>query len=318
MARRRRLGRKFLKSLLPILLLLTVAIVVTLSLIVYGITRPPRSPYLVTPEAFAQISGPALKASDQTWRNRDNTFARGWLLRGADGAPAVLLSHRYGGDRSWVFNLGIKINEATGFTILWPDLRGHGLDPTVPSTSFGAREADDILAALEYLRGLKTASGQKQVGDKVGLYGIELGAYASLRAATTDTGVRVLVLDSLPREPDEVLQGAVRDDLEIDNSPLRFLARMATRVYFLGRYDNTPACELAAKLKDRRILLLSGVDAGNFRDSTRSLANCFINNPGVEVKTDLPLTGFRLPSATGEQGEGYDRLVIEFFDRNLR
>lgn len=318
MARRRRLGRKFFKSLLPIVLLLTVAIVAALSFIVYGITRPPRSPYLVTPEAFAQISGPALKASDQTWRNRDNTLARGWLLRGADGAPAVVLSHRYAADRSWVFNLGIKINEATGFTILWPDLRGHGLDPAVPSTSFGAREADDIIAALDYLRSLKTVSGQKQVGDKVGLYGIELGAYASLRAASIDPGVKVLVLDSLPREPDEVLQAAVRDDLEIDNRPLLFLARMATRVYFLGRYDNTPACGLASKLNDRKILLLSGPDAGHFRDSTRSLANCFINNPGVEVKTDLPLTGFRLPSATGEQGEGYDRLVIEFFDRNLR
>jgi hypothetical protein len=52
------------------------------------------------------------------------------------------------------------------------------------------------------------------------------------------------------------------------------------------------------------------------RDSTMALAGCF--GTSVESKTDLPLTGFRLPSATGEQGEGYDRLVIEFFDRNLR
>jgi len=25
-----------------------------------------------------------------------------------------------------------------------------------------------------------------------------------------------------------------------------------------------------------------------------------------------------MPSATGEQGEAYDRVVIDFFDRNLR
>jgi len=30
------------------------------------------------------------------------------------------------------------------------------------------------------------------------------------------------------------------------------------------------------------------------------------------------LTGLDLPSATGEQGEGYDRLVIDFFDKHLR
>jgi len=38
----------------------------------------------------------------------------------------------------------------------------------------------------------------------------------------------------------------------------------------------------------------------------------------VEIRTDLPLTGLSLPSATGEQGEGYDRIVIDFFDKYLR
>jgi len=316
MVRRQRLGKKFFKSLLPILLLLTVAIVAALSLIVYGITRPPRSAYLVTPEAFSQISGPALKVSDQTWSNRDKTQARGWLLRGADGAPAVVLAHRYGVDRSWLFNLGIKINETTGFTILWPDLRGHGLNPAVNWTSFGTLEGDDTLAALDYLRGLKTATGEKLVGDKVGLYGIELGAYASLRAASKDPSVSVLVIDSVPKDPDDLLRAAVRQDVGIDSQLLTFLSRMATRAYFFGRYENMPACDLAALLKNQKILLLSGADAGYLRDSTMALAGCF--GTSVESKTDLPLTGFRLPSATGEQGEGYDRLVIEFFDRNLR
>ena len=75
MARRRRLGKKFFKSLLPIVLLLVVALVLALAFIVYGVTRPPRGPYLVTPEAFAEFSGLALNVSDQTWRNRDNTTA---------------------------------------------------------------------------------------------------------------------------------------------------------------------------------------------------------------------------------------------------
>lgn len=318
MARRRRLGKKFFKSLLPILVLLVVALVVALVFVVYGVTRPPRRAYLVTPESFAEISGPALKVSDQTWRNHDNTSARGWVLKGTAGSPTVILAHRYGGDRSWLFNLGIKINEATGATILWPDLRGHGLNPAVSWTSFGSVESDDLQAALEFLRTLKNAEGKTLVGDKVGLYGIELGAYASLRLAANDDAIQALVLDSLPRNPEDVLQAAVRDDLEIDNSPVRFLTRSAIKAYFLGRFDNTASCELAARLKEQKVLLLSGTDAGYLRDSTLEQIKCFPKKANLEVKTDLPLTGFRLPSATGEQGEGYDRLVIDFFDRNLR
>jgi pimeloyl-ACP methyl ester carboxylesterase len=221
-------------------------------------------------------------------------------------------------DRSWLFNLGVKINEATGATILWPDLRGHGLNPAVSWTSFGSLESNDIQAALDYLRTQKSTEGQTLVGDKIGLYGIEMGAYASLRAAVSDASVRVLVLDSLPRNPEDVLHAAVRDDLEIDNRLLHFLTLNATKAYFLGRFDNTGSCELAAALKDQRVLLLSGPDAGYLRESTLEQIKCFPNTTNLETKTDLPLTGFRLPSATGEQGEGYDRIVIDFFDRNLR
>jgi hypothetical protein len=66
------------------------------------------------------------------------------------------------------------------------------------------------------------------------------------------------------------------------------------------------------------VLLLSGSDAGQLRESTAALQSCFRNQANVETRTDLPLSGYSLPSTTGEQGEAYDRVVIEFFARNLR
>jgi hypothetical protein len=318
MASRRRLGKKLFKSLLPILLVVIVALVGVLAFIVRGITRPPRRAYLVTPKAFAQISGPALKVTDQTWRNRDNTLARGWLLRGVEGAPAVVLLHHYGADRSWLFNLGVKINEATSFTILWPDLRGHGLEPPVQWTSFGTFEGGDVLAALDFLRAQKSENGNRLVGDQVGLFGVELGAYAALRATVQEKGVKVLVLDSVPRNADELVETTVTNDLGMSVPLLPALATLATHVYFLGRYENIPACEIAGSFSTQRVLLLSGPEAAELRESTIDLARCFKDPPSVEVKTDLPLTAFNLPSATGEDGEGYDRQVIEFLDKNLR
>jgi hypothetical protein len=125
-------------------------------------------------------------------------------------------------------------------------------------------------------------------------------------------------LDSIPRSPDELLNSAVSNCLGVDNNLVQDLSRSAMRVYLMGSYDRTSACVLAASLRDQRVLLLSGVDAGYLRESTGSLQSCFPNQDNVETRTDLPLSGFSLPSATGEQGEAYDRIVIDFIDRNLR
>src|SRR4030095_13031766 len=162
---RRRFGKRLIKSFLPIALVIVLAVVGALSFVVYCVSRPTKRPYVVTPESFSRISGRALKVTDETWTTLDGKQARGWLLKGAEGAPAVVLLHRYGGDRSWLFYLGVKINETTNFTILWPDLRGHGESPLVKWTSLGTHEGDDLLAAIAFLRTLKSENQKKLVGE---------------------------------------------------------------------------------------------------------------------------------------------------------
>lgn len=317
MARRRILGKRFVKAMLPIVLLIVLAMIAVSGWIVKSITRPPRAEYLVTPATFSQLSGPVLKATDETWSNRDGTQARGWLIRGAPGAPAVILLHRYGADRSWLLNLSVKLNEATNFTVLWPDLRGHGPGPTVNWTSFGSSEANDVSAAIDYVRSLKTPSGERQTAESIGLYGVELGSYAAL-AAANHADVRALVLDSVPGSPDALIDATSAATSGMDNRIIRKLARTGMRAYFLGKYQSAAACDIARGLQGKRVLLLSGADAGYLRDSTIALERCFSPQATVETKTDLPLSGLNLPSATGQIGEGYDRRVIEFFDKALR
>jgi pimeloyl-ACP methyl ester carboxylesterase len=318
MSPRRRTGRKFLATLLPIVLLAALAAVGLTVWIVYGATRPPQRAYLVTPETFARVSDRGLKSTEETWANRDGTQARGWLVRGAEGAPAVLLLHSYGADRSWLLNLGVKLNETTNMTVLLPDMRGHGQNPPVTSSGFGTIESEDTLAALEFMRGLKSSQGRALVGGAVGVYGVEMGAYAALAAARQDKGVRAIILDSVPDEPDRILGSVVAEHTGLDNSALRLLARLGTRLYFAGHYKNESACTIAEALGDRQALLLSGEDAGALKVSTETLARCFPSRSNVETHTDLPLTGLKLASATPEQDEAYDRRVIEFFDRALR
>jgi pimeloyl-ACP methyl ester carboxylesterase len=315
---RRRIGKRFIKSLLPIALVIVLAVLGALSFVVYCVSRPPKRPYVVTPDSFSRISGRAIKVTDETWTNLDGRNARGWLLRGAEGAPAVVLLHRFGGDRSWLFNLGVKINEATNFTILWPDLRGHGESPLVRWSSLGGSEGNDVVAALKYLRSLKSENQKTLVGESFGIYGVELGAYSALKAANSDPQIKVLVLDSITRSANDLLNTAVSGCVGVDNSLLQYFSRVGMKLYLLGAYDGADACDFAKAVRDPRVLLLSGAEAGRLRDATASLQSCFPVPANVETRTDLPLSGFSLPSATGEQGETYDRVVIEFFARDLR
>ena len=299
------------------MLLPLVALVGFTAWIVYDVTHPPRRPYLVTPEKFTLLSDRGLRATNENWSNADGTQARGWLLRGGIGQPAVVLLHRYGADRSWLLNLGVKLSETTNYTVLCPDLRGHGEDPPIGSTSLGGLEADDVSAAVAFLRSLKTPQGQPLVGNAVGLYGVEMGAYAALISASRTNQARALVLDSAPSDADHLLRTIVNERAGFENGFLQQLARFGTRLYFLGGYGNSTACQAAASLRVP-VLLLSGADANSLRASTINLAVCFTNKSNVEVSTDLPLTGFNLASAPGQQGEAYDRRVIDFFDRALR
>src|SRR5258706_10850515 len=178
MPARVKLIKRVIKAFLPIVLVIMAAFAAVTVWIVNGITRPPRAAYLVTPQTFSRITGPLLKANDVVWTNHDGTQARGWLIRGAEGSPAVILLHRYGTDRSWLLNLAVKLNETTNFTVLWPDLRGHGENPPGNRTLFGHLEGDDVTAAIDYLQTLKTSGGKLQIGSSVGVYGIRLGWYA--------------------------------------------------------------------------------------------------------------------------------------------
>jgi pimeloyl-ACP methyl ester carboxylesterase len=299
-------------------LVIALAVVGSLSYVVYCVSRPAKRPYVVTPESFSQISGRAIKVTDENWTTEDGRHSRGWLLKGAEGAPAVVLLHRYGGDRSWLFNLGVKINETTNFTILWPDLRGHGEAPLVKWTSLGTHDGDDLLAAIKFLRTLKSENQKNLVGEMFGVYGVELGAYTALKAATREAQIRALVLDSVSNSPGELFNRAVANCTGLENGFVQYFSRTAMKLYLFGAFDDMPVCELARVVREPRVLLLSGNDAGPLKTNTASLQSCFPVAGNVETRTDLPLSGFSLPSATGEQGEAYDRVVIDFFDRNLR
>lgn len=316
----RKLTGSLLKLMLPAILLIVLAAIAGSFWLLYTTTQePPRTAYLITPERFMQITKNANRFTDETWTNRDNSVSRGWLVRGKPGAPAVVLLHRYGADRSWLLNLGVQLYGATNFTVLIPDLRGHGEKPTVKYTSLGGCEADDLAGALAFLRTLKTDAGEKLIAPKIGIYGVEIGAIAAMMGAASANDVEALALDSVPASSNDALQRVVVSRTSFASAVTPLVATAAPLYFMNGCYKDTPLCETAAALSNRKIMLLAGADASHWQQSTVALANCFGNGANVQKKTDLQPSGYNLiQSATPDQQENYNNLVIDFFRNALQ
>jgi pimeloyl-ACP methyl ester carboxylesterase len=319
MAKSTRLFKSFFRLVLPVVLLVVAAVAAGSVWLVYSTAHPVTARYLFTPDKYGQLSTRAAQVTEETWTNLDGSSTRAWLLRGAENAPAVILLHKYGADRSYVLNLGVKLNESTNFTVLMPDQRGHGENPTVPNASFGGCESEDVTVGVQFLRSLKDQNLKTLVGKDIGAYGIEMGAIAALSAAVREPSLTAIALDSVPDAADSVLIGSINRRYPFATAATSRLAKMGTHLYYFdGCYKREPLCETAAKLENRSVLLLAGFDAHEFQDSTGKLNKCFSTSNTVESKTDLSPSGFSIMNASLEQSGSYEQRVIDFFRNALR
>lgn len=121
------------------------------------------------------------------------------LRRGAEPtAPAVVLVHRLGSDRSEMAPVVDALSEPPGMTILAIDLRGHGESTTGPGDATlayadFAREdweatANDVIAAVGYL-----AQDEELDPVGIGVVGSSIGSSAAIVAAAQDERVEAVV-----------------------------------------------------------------------------------------------------------------------------
>ncbi|HEV7643438.1 MAG TPA: alpha/beta hydrolase [Pyrinomonadaceae bacterium] len=318
MASVKKLFRSFLKLILPVAIFLIVAGIGTSVWLAHVSSNPPHSQYLVTPEQYGRLSTRGARITDESWSNSDGTGAKGWLLRGGENLPAVILLHRYGTDRSWMLNLGVKINEQTNFTVLMPEQRGHGENFEKETTTFGVCEADDIASAVKFLRDVKSNSGIALIGQSIGVYGLEMGAYAAMSGAASMPEIKTLVLDSVPMKADDLISSVVKNRFPFAGSVTGLLAARGNRLYHNACYREASLCQQVEGLNGRQILLLSGSDATQWRASTLELSQCLPKQNKVEAKLDLAQSGLGAINTKPEEADLYDQRVIDFFQQNLK
>lgn len=306
---------RFGRALLPLVAAAMIVFALFEGYLVYRLTHPRRVASEITPAKIQLLTGNGIAWSEEGWSNDDGTQAVGWFLRGATGAPGIILHHSYGRDRSELLTLGVKLAEA-GYNVLLPDLRGHGASP-VGYTSLGEGERRDVLAAIRHLKTKKNNQGQQLVDtSRIGVYGVSLGGYAAIAAASDDPAIRVVIADAAYPTPDGLTGAVLKELFSADPPFLGALAGLGLKSYFLGDYNRSSAAESFGRYHDKKLWFVVSTKFSEATDSAnRTMLELFERAPAP--KELLRVEQGRAARLEGLAQDAYDDRIVGCFRKDL-
>lgn len=205
------------------------------------------------------------KLSFETHRfsNGDGVTLEAWFLPGKNDRLVVALFHGYAASKSTLLTTARAFHQL-GYATLLVDFYGSG-GSSGTGTTIGVKEADDVAAAVEYMR-------RRWPERKIILYGISMGGAAMLRAVAAN-GVK----------PDAIIIEATFDSL-LNTGRNRFRAMglpawpFAELLLFWGSVQNgfnmfghNPV-DYARAVKHPALILHGEQDARTTIDQARSIA----------------------------------------------
>lgn len=306
--------KRVLWVFIPAVLVLAVGVAALDFYFIHRMTHPHRTELYGSPRDFQLIMQKPMWF-DEKWKNSDSTQTVGWLLSRGKPAPAVILSHGYGSNRSELLTLAFELWKS-GYNVLVYDLRGHGESP-VKWSGLGTYEKDDLFSALKFLRSQKTETGQDLLDGRVGLYGVDLGGYISLVASTQDPMIKAVAVDSV--YPDvshfmshqlKTIVGSDSDTANrlVDSHWISQLTGLAMQVYLMRREDTAPALDSVATASGRKFLFITGKNSGRLGIMTRELHDATKDSKQM-VEVDQSRVNRLYDKASSE----YDARVVAFF-----
>jgi pimeloyl-ACP methyl ester carboxylesterase len=277
------------------------------------LTHPAKTQLYGSPRDFQIIMQKPIW-SDEKWKNSDGTQTVGWFLTQGKPAPAVILSHAYGSNRSDLLTLGVELYKA-GFHILLYDMRGHGESP-VTWSGLGTYEKEDLLSSIKFLKDMKTTTGQDLVDGRIGLYGVDLGGYVSLVASSEEPMVKAIAVDSVYQNVSQFvnfrLKGVVGEKGVFatnvgDSSWTKDLLALTLQTYLLRRDADDSALK-SVSAAGGKFLFITGKDSSTPTTLTKEL---FEQTKGAKEVAELDKT--RRERLYTTDSTLYDARVADFF-----
>lgn len=195
------------------------------------------------------VASVLLKSENVSFHADDGVRLDGNFLRGHLGAPAIVFCHDRGTERTSVLPVALLHNRL-GYSVLAFDFRGCGESGGNRST-LGVRERRDVLAAVAYLKGRADVAP-----DRIGAWGIGMGAYAAFVAAPEAPELRALAVNFIYSDPRDLMRARFR---KIFHAPMGILARpylaLLDRIAGEDVGRRLPA-QLVEQLGDRQVLFV--------------------------------------------------------------
>jgi len=271
---------------------------------VYRVTHPPRQS-----DAPPTLASVVVPFEEVRFDSSDGVSIDGWLLSGEPGRPFIILCHALGRSKASVLDLAVQL-QIEGFNLLLFDFRGHGSSGGNAS-SLGISEKREIIGAVDFLTALEGAGT-----DRIGVYGVGMGAHAAVLAAVDRPAIKVLVLDGLYPDPGFPLMRGVYGGWSFGADHLGFAPRAAFAVLSLSRVDEQRAAELLPRLLGRDVLLVAPeTDSALAREMERMYLTIPEQRESDGNLVLLPST--RVEELYGEELAIYGDRVAQFFRERL-
>ncbi|MHB8525248.1 MAG: alpha/beta hydrolase [Candidatus Acidiferrales bacterium] len=284
---------RVLGSLLALALFVFLAAATISGYLLYQILTPPRSPANV--DVTLLMGHPTVYSFTIPGEgSRD-----GWFFPGLIHAPTIVLCHGYGSQRADILTLVTALQEHQ-FNVFLFDFVGHG--SVAGRTTLGYEETQELLAAI---KGLATRTDIDS--SRFGVWGTDLGAYATLAAATQEPRIQAIAVDSAYNQPSDFLA------IQVSHTGLGALPLVKTFCQFGFRMVNyqyravPPIMGRLGRLQGIPKLFIESTDKPELDEATLHM---FENAPPPK---DHLVDSMTYAEMSDEGRRSYENRVVSFF-----
>ena len=233
----------------------------------------------------------------------DQSIVHGWLVHGKPGGGAVLLIHSMRSNRVEMLSRA-RFLKNQGYSVLFIDLQAHG-ETAGDKITFGLKEAENVEAAIAYLR--KTFPGERSAA-----IGTSLGA-AAIVLAKQDLKLNAVILESLHPTIEEAIDNRLKLHLGEFGSLL-----LPLMLWQLSLNLNVPLDELSPVKHIGNLhapaLFISGTHDAHTTQSETERLYAAANAP----KELWIVSGARHSNMHTYAGRVYEEYVIDFLAQHMR